>query len=217
MNYRYLDEALRTYNKGKSKDQQHPMTEKTLGPDVAARAGHADLRARWPSRSPRRRNTSSPAVKCETASSGIASFLDAYQDLLFGMRWLLVPAILVTMALVIANAISISVRERRIEMAVLKVLGFAPNQILILVLGEALLIGCVSGVVSGWVTKFLINELIGGISLPIAFFGKFFVADAAPWWGLTIGAATALAGSLVPALVGALGQGVRGVLQDRVS
>src|SRR5207244_2119923 len=30
MNYRYLDEALRAYNQGKSKDQQHPMTEKTL-------------------------------------------------------------------------------------------------------------------------------------------------------------------------------------------
>ena len=58
------------------------------------------------------------------------------------MRWLLVPAILVTMALVIANAISISVRERRTEMAVLKVLGFHPTQILLLVLGEALLIGC---------------------------------------------------------------------------
>ena len=82
-----------------------------------------------------------PAVKCETASSGIASFLDAYRDLLWGMRWLLVPAILVTMALVIANAISISVRERRTEMAVLKVLGFGPTQIMMLVLGEALLIG----------------------------------------------------------------------------
>ena len=45
------------------------------------------------------------------------------------------------MALVIANAISISVRERRTEMAVLKVLGFRPGQILVLVLGEALLIG----------------------------------------------------------------------------
>ena len=128
-------------------------------------------------------------MKCETASSGIAKFLDAYRDLLFGMRWLLVPAILVTMALVIANAISISVRERRTEMAVLKVLGFAPNQIMMLVLGEALLIGCCSGLVSAWLAKYLVNELIGGISLPIAFFGMFIVADAAPWWGLAIGAA----------------------------
>ena len=47
------------------------------------------------------------------------------------------------MSLVIANAISISVRERRTEMAVLKVLGFA-LQILRLVLGEALLLGVLS-------------------------------------------------------------------------
>ena len=141
----------------------------------------------------------SPAVKCETASSGIASFLDAYRGLLWGMRWMLVPAILATMALVIANAISISVRERRIEMAVLKVLGFSPNQILVLVLGEALLVGATSGLLSAWSARFLVNELLGGLALPIAFFGKFFVSPLAPWWGLSIGSATALAGSLLPA------------------
>jgi putative ABC transport system permease protein len=141
----------------------------------------------------------SPAVKCETASSGIASFLDSYKDLLNIMRWRLVPAILVTIALVIAVAISISVRERRVEMAVLKVLGFSPNHILCLVLGEALLIGCTSGLLSGWMTKLVINDLFGGIALPIAFFGKFFVPDAALWWGLFMGAGTALVGSLIPA------------------
>ena len=75
-------------------------------------------------------------------------FLDAYRDLLWGMRYLLVPAILVTLALVIANAISISVRERRMEMAVMKVLGFRPLQILLLVLGESLLIGARRGFIS---------------------------------------------------------------------
>ncbi len=198
MNYWYLDEALRAYNKGKPKDQQHPMTERTLAlmwlrvPDTATFERVAGQVTTSP-------EFKSPAVKCETASSGIASFLDAYKDLLWGMRWLLVPAILVTMALVIANAISISVRERRTEMAVLKVLGFSPNQILLLVLGEALLIGCSSGLLSAWVAQYLINDLIGGVSLPIAFFGKFFITEAAPWWGLGIGAGTALVGSLVPA------------------
>ena len=66
-------------------------------------------------------------------------------------------------------------------------------------LGEALLIGCLSGLFSAWLTKNLINELTGGIALPIAFFGKFYVAEAAPWWGLSMGAVTALAGSLLPA------------------
>ncbi|MBY0522502.1 MAG: ABC transporter permease [Gemmataceae bacterium] len=198
MNYQYLQDAIESYNKGKSKDKQHAMTERTLAlmwvrvPDMDA----FERVAQQISSSP---EYTTPAVKCDTASSGIASFLDAYKDLLFGMRWLLVPAILVTMSLVIANAISISVRERRVEMAVLKVLGFSPNQILSLVLGEALLIGCTSGLISGWLTYFLINDLVGGLALPIAFFGKFFISDAAPWWGLSIGAATALAGSVLPA------------------
>ena len=43
---------------------------------------------------------------------------------------LLVPAIVITMAMILANAISISVRERLTEMAVLKVLGFGPGRIL---------------------------------------------------------------------------------------
>jgi putative ABC transport system permease protein len=129
----------------------------------------------------------------------MAAFLDAYKDLLWGMRWMLVPIILATMALVIANAISISVRERRTEMAVLKVLGFTPDQILLLVLGEALVIGCSSGILSVGAVYYLVNKVIGGVALPVGFFGKFFIDGAALWWGLGIGAGTALAGSLLPA------------------
>ena len=61
------------------------------------------------------------------------------------------------MSLVIANAISISVRERRTEMAVLKVLGFGPRRILMLVLGEALLIGAGSGFLSVAATFLIVN------------------------------------------------------------
>src|SRR5260370_41133116 len=110
----------------------------------------------------------SPAVKVETASSGVASFLDAYRDLLWAMRWLLAPAILLTISLVIANAISISVRERRPEMAVLKVIGFTPMRILCLVIGEAVLVGAASGFArSGLAHWLLTNPLhpFGGIPL----------------------------------------------------
>jgi putative ABC transport system permease protein len=139
-----------------------------------------------------------PAVKAETASSGIAAFLDPYRTLLKGMRYLLVPAILATMALVIANAISISVRERRTEMAVLKVLGFRPTQIMVLVLGEALLVGVLSGFLSALMSYVAINSR-GGIKFPIAFFPAFRVPLQALWWGPMIGAGTALVGSILPA------------------
>lgn len=141
---------------------------------------------------------SNPSVKVETSSSGVASFLDAYRDLLWGMRWLLTPAILITMALVIANAISISVRERRTEMAVLKVLGFGPTYIMFLILGEALLVGVLSGFLSVLVTYFYINVVLKGFKFPIAFFPAFLIPDEALLWGPAIGALTALVGSVLP-------------------
>jgi putative ABC transport system permease protein len=140
-----------------------------------------------------------PAVKCETASSGIASFLDAYRDLIAWVKWLLVPAILVTMSLVIANAISISVRERRTEMAVLKVLGFTPGRIMRLVLGEAILVGAASGLLSAAGSYVLVHVAMGGIKFPIAFFPVFDIYVDALWWGTLFGALTSLAGSLLPA------------------
>ena len=141
----------------------------------------------------------SPAVKCQTLSSAVSSFLDAYRDLIWGARFLLSPAILVTLSLIISNSISISVRERRKEMAVLKVLGFRPTDILLLVMGEALLIGAMSGLLSAVTTTLFINEVMGGLKLPIAFFQAFTIPNEAILWGLAIGAGTAFVGSLVPA------------------
>lgn len=142
----------------------------------------------------------SPSVKVETASSGVASFLDAYKDMLWGMRWILVPFILITMSLIIAMAISIGVRERRKEIAVMKVLGFGPSQILILILGEALLVGGLCGLASSGLTLWFINTYLGGFKFPIAFFPTFMVPEAALWWGPLMGVGTALVGSLTPSL-----------------
>jgi len=141
----------------------------------------------------------SPAVKCETASSGIASWLEAFRDLIWGMRWFLAPACLVTLSLVIANAISISVRERRTELAVLKVLGFSPTQILLLVLGESLVLGAGAGLASAALTYAVINWGLGGIAFPIAFFDRFMISAHALWWGPATGGLAALAGSFLPA------------------
>ena len=142
---------------------------------------------------------SNPAVKCETQSSGIATFLEAYRDLVWGMRWLLAPAVIVALALVISNAISISVRERRLELAVLKVLGFPPVSILGMVIGEALLLGVTSGLASAGATYWLVNHWIGGLKFPIAFFPAFFIPTDALWWGVSVGGLAALAGSVLPA------------------
>jgi putative ABC transport system permease protein len=141
----------------------------------------------------------SPALKCETAASGIATWIEAFRDLIWGARWLLAPACLVTLSLVIANAISISVRERRTELAVLKVLGFRPAQILVLVLGESLLLGAGAGFVSAALTYFGVNWGLGGVPFPIGFFPRFFIPLDALWWGAAVGTLSALVGSFLPA------------------
>ncbi|NBO92400.1 MAG: ABC transporter permease [Planctomycetia bacterium] len=195
VNIQYILDGIDAWKQKNGKP--HPMAEKCLNlvwlkvPDTEAFRQVADQIITSP-------EFKSPAVKVETASSGIASFLDSYRDLLWAVRWILVPAILATMVLVIANAISISVRERRTEMAVLKVLGFSPTQVMILVLGEAIFIGVISGMISAGIAYIAINAR-GGLKFPIAFFPAFKVPDEAIWWGLMIGGATGVLGSLLPA------------------
>jgi putative ABC transport system permease protein len=197
INRDYLLDALDAYPRTHN-GTKHPLADKALNlfwvrvpdPDAYRRVADQIMSSSL---------YSAPAVKIETASSGIASFIEPYRDLLWGLKWLLVPALLITMALVISNAISISVRERRTEMAVLKVLGFGPGRILALVLGEAVLIGGISGLLSAGLSYLLVHTYLGGIKFPIAFIPMFDIYADALWWGLVCGAATALAGSLVPA------------------
>jgi putative ABC transport system permease protein len=176
----------------------HPMADRCLNlvwlrvPDTATFAQVAQQIETAP-------YYTNPSVKCETASSGIASFLDAYRDLLWGVRYLLVPSALTSLALVMANAIGISVRQRRTEIAVMKVLGFRPWQMLLLILGESLLLGTLSGLLSAGATWYGVNRLAGGIPFPIAFFPKFFIADQSLVWGPAVGAVAALVGSFFPA------------------
>jgi putative ABC transport system permease protein len=196
MNRDRLNNALEAYKRKNGKD--HPLANKTLNlvwlkvPDTASYNRIADQILQSPT-------YTDPAVKIETASSGIASFLDAYRDLLTWVKWFVIPAILITLSLVIATAISLSVRERRIEMAVLKVLGYGPTHIMLMVLAEALLIGTLSGFLSAGCTYLFVNNVLGGIKFPIGFFPAFRIPPAALWWGPSLGAVTALVGSIVPA------------------
>jgi putative ABC transport system permease protein len=193
----YLNNALDAWPRSHN-GQKHFLADKRLNlvwlrvPNTAAYSRMADQIQASPL-------YASPSVKCETASSGIASFLDSYRDLIWGMRWLLAPACLVSLSLVIANAISISVRERRQELAVMKVLGFRPHQILLLVLGESLLLGAGSGFLSSGLTWYVVNNVFGGLKFPIAFFPSFMISDDALWWGPLVGGLAALLGSLSPA------------------
>jgi putative ABC transport system permease protein len=197
MSMAYLRDLLDQYER--TKGQRHPLADKSMNlfwarfPDKEGYEKYAEVVSR-PGR------FSSPAVKVEMASSAIASFLDAYKDILWAMRALLSPAIVAVIVLIVAIAYSISVRERQKEMAVLKVLGFQPWQILTLILGEAILVGIVSGGIGAVAVWLLVNKVLGGVAIPIGFFGKFYINNNALWWGPAVGVIAAVFGCLIPAL-----------------
>jgi putative ABC transport system permease protein len=196
MNVEYFRRTLDAYERAKG--QRHPLAEKSLNL-YWARFPSKEGFERYADAVSQPGKFSSPAVKVEMSSAAVSTFLDAYKDILRAMRLLMAPLILGVIVLIVAISYSIGVRERQTEMAILKVLGFAPWQILVLVLGEAVLVGSLSGAIAttaGWVG---INKLMGGFSLPIGFFGKFMVADAALWWGPAVGACAAALGCFLPA------------------
>lgn len=192
MNRDYLNEALAAYPKAHA-GQKHPLADKSLNvvwlqvadqPEFQRVAAQVEGSALF----------RDPAVRCQTLSSGIATRLESFTDMVWAMRWLLSPAIVITMALVISSAVSLSVRERRSEMAVLKVLGFRPAQVLGLVLGEGLLVGALAGLLSGLVSYVAVDEVLPRLGVfPV------YVPVAALLWAPSLGAICALAGSAAPA------------------
>lgn len=197
INRDYLNASLDAYKASKGKP--HPLAEKTLNL-VWVKVPTKDAFTKMSGQIDNSPMFAAPPVKIETASSGVSNFLAAYKDLLMILRYLLAPAIIITLTVVISNALSISVRERRKEMAVLKVIGFQPNQIIFLVLGEAIFLGVTAGAISSIGTYYFVNRVLGGIPFQIAFFSSFPVLDGALWWGAAIGFITSFAGSILPAL-----------------
>ena len=190
----YLDKQISSYANSHN-GERHPLADKCVNliwVRVPTRASYEQLAGAV--NDPK--NFSNPAVKMETASAGIGSFMDAYKDIFFGLKYILSPAMVGIMSLVIANAISISVRERRGEMAVLKVLGFRPWHISAMVLGESLLIGCLAGGMATLLAYFG----LGNLKVQVAFLGAFFVPSEVLLYGPLLGMAVSFVGSIGPAL-----------------
>jgi len=196
MNIDYFRRTLDAYERAKG--QRHPLADRSLNL-YWARFPNKEGYERYAEVVGQPGLFSSPAVKVEMSSAAVSSFLDAYKDILRAMRVAMAPLILAVIVLIVAISYSIGVRERQKEMAILKVLGFAPWQILVLILGEAILVGVLSGTIATTASWSLINQLMGGFALPIGFFGKFKVANAALWWGPAVGACAAAVGSFLPA------------------
>jgi putative ABC transport system permease protein len=196
MNEAYFYQALDDYYR--KTGTRHPLQENPIG-YIWLRVRDQETFERVGNRIRTASVFSSRPVKCQKASSAVGSWLEPYRDLIWGIKVLLMPAILGCMILVIANAIGISVRERRQEIAVLKVVGFRPGQVLLLVLGEALLVGGVSGLLASAFTLGFFNLAYGGVPFEVAFFPVFRIPEICLLWGPALGFATAFLGSYLPA------------------
>jgi putative ABC transport system permease protein len=198
MNKAYLQKGIEAFQRDKianPKGDPHPMAEKSVNLIwVKLPTKEAFERLSQMVNDPKHFNK--VPIKLETASSGIGTWMASFKDIFWGMKYILVPAMIGIMSLVVANAISISVRERRTEMAVLKVLGFQPRHVMLLVLGEALLVGFLAGAMS----SFLAWALLGSFKFQIMFFGAFAVPKMALLYGPMLGMAVSFAGSVGPAL-----------------
>lgn len=193
MNRKYLDNELDAY-KGRN-GKEHDLADKSMNliwvrlPNPKA-FDTLSAKVNDPGKF-------SPAIKMEIESSAYANFLSPFKTLIGFFRYALAPGLLIITTLVASLVIGIGVRERRTEIAVLKVLGFRPWMVLGLVLGEALLIGTLSGFMATATAYSAVNAL-GGIPIPIGFFGKFFIPESALWWGPAVGGVTSLIGSILP-------------------
>jgi putative ABC transport system permease protein len=189
----YLDAAFKSFQS--KNNEPHPMANKCVNL-IWVRVPTRESYERIAAAVNEPKNFNAPAVKVETASAGIGTFMEAYKDIFWGMKYILSPAMLVIMSLVVANAISISVRERRTEMAVLKVLGFQPWHVAGMILGEALLVGAIAGAMS----TALAWAGLGNIKFQIAFLGAFFVPTEVLVIGPVLGMFVAFVSSVGPAL-----------------
>jgi len=143
-----------------------------------------------------------PSLKIETESAGVARFASrnkAVMSIVDGV----VAILLIDMVIILSNSISISVRERRVEMAVLKVLGFQPLHIELMIISEAMFVGAVAGLLgTSFVCTF--SYLTLHEVLPTFPFTRFVLQFPVPWsamgWGMLIGAGVGLTGSFLPAL-----------------
>jgi putative ABC transport system permease protein len=140
-----------------------------------------------------------PEVRVETESSAVARFVGRNAAVLAVMN-AVVGVLLVDILLVLGNSISISAQERRSEMAVLKVIGFQPRQIMLLIVAEAVLVSTVSSAI-GAACVYALSELNRADMLPtrILFLALFPVPREIVIHGLILGIFLGVAGSFIPA------------------
>src|SRR5262249_5575352 len=112
-------------------------------------------------------------------------------------------AVAFTILVVTANTMSMAVRERRTEIAVLKTLGFSSGLVMALVLSEALLIGLLGGALGLVLSRGMIGILpkLPFLGDAVARFPNLGLSIDSALFGFVVALALSLAAGFVPAMV----------------
>jgi len=147
-------------------------------------------------------NSDTP-TKTETEQAFLAGFVAMAGNLALLLNGIGL-AVAFTILLVTANTMSIAVRERRQEIAVLKTLGFPSPLVMSLILGEALFIGVLGGLIGLVLSKILLGILpnvpvVGDI---VATYPNFGLSLQTAALGLGIALLLGLSAGFFPAVTG---------------
>ncbi len=144
--------------------------------------------------------TSRAKLRAETESAGVSRVASRTKTVINIINFV-VAILLIDMVIVLANSISMTVRERRVEMAILKILGFQPSFILVMVIGEAVAVGAGGGLLgAGLAYAFTWLNSAGQLPFRIDFLVEFPVPAKFILHGFVVGALVGFAGSVIPAL-----------------
>ena len=138
-------------------------------------------------------------LRVETESAGVGRFIGRTSTVVNIIN-VVVTILLVDMVIVLSNSISMTVRERRREVAILKILGFQPAFILVMVVGEAVTVGAIGGLLgAGFTYVASALNLAGQFPLRIDFLLQFPVPAKFLLHGLVVGTLVGFIGSIIPA------------------
>jgi putative ABC transport system permease protein len=132
-------------------------------------------------------SSSTAPTKTETEKAFVLGFV----SMLGNVRTLVVSistVLIFTIVLVAANTMAMSIRERTGEIAIMKTLGFAPGNILSVLIGESAVIAVIGGLL-GSISARLIYSRIDFSSWTTGFIQTFDVT----WWTVGLAAVIALA------------------------
>lgn len=135
-------------------------------------------------------------VRVETESS-MLSRLTSYTATIQLIIQAVASIVLFSMFLVTVNTISLSVRERRKEIALMKAVGYKPRHILSLIVGESIFISMIAGIFGISLAYLIFN--VRGFSLSLGLVLDFIVQPQIIISGLLVSAALGTLSGIIPA------------------